>query len=89
METAQRLNENAVYAAPKCLTEVELLKFENLGLRIDEAKRILLELKGKQDTLKHQVEARLGIDSIDDYLVNPETGAMRFRPRQNSDKVSD
>ncbi len=60
------------------LTEMETLRSENIGLRMQNAQREVVELQREQVALKDAVEKRLGITNLEYYILDRNTGEGRL-----------
>lgn len=57
------------------LTEAELLRYENIKLKVAAAQRDLAELQRQEMELKVMIEQRTGIADLQQWRFDPRTGA--------------
>ncbi len=60
------------------LTELEILKGDNIHLRIQEARRQMVALLQEQQEFTSKVEKRLKIDSLERYILDRNSGEGRL-----------
>jgi len=66
------------------LTEVELLKGENLNLKHMALVKDLRALEGMQKSLKASIEQRLDVPDLAAYEVNGQSGVGKLKPEVKS-----
>lgn len=63
-------------------TETEKLKMENIQLKVSMTRQEMVRLEQEQRAIGAEIEKRLGIDSLQNYLINVQQGIGK----RNTDK---